>query len=340
VKSLAGARIACFGEVLLRYGAPGRELLLQTPRLDVYVGGAEANVAVGLASLGHVPRIISAVPDNALGRAATRDLRAHGVDTSDIRTLPGRMGIYYLTPGAGLRGAEVLYDREHSSFAAANSADFDWDRLLAGVDLLHLSGITPALGPHSAALALDAVRAAERLGVAVSFDGNYRSQLWQRWNSEPRPILSEIVAHATILFGNHRDVSLLLGQGFDGDGETRRRGAAEAMFAVFPKLALIASTARRVEDADVQHIAARIDTPQTAIQTDEIRLSGIVDRIGAGDAFAAGILHGLLSGHDLDTTARLGHALACLKHSLPGDASLFAQADLAAFSDQGSDVRR
>lgn len=332
--------VACFGELLLRYGAPGRELLLQSPRLDVHVGGAEANVAVGLASLGETVQMISRVPDDPLGSMAVRYLRAHGVDTRGVATAPGRMGIYYLTQGAGLRGSEVLYDRAFSSFAEATPADYDWDALLDGVSLLHMSGITPALGPGATAVAIAAVEAAERLGVVLSFDGNYRARLWERWNANPRDIHSVIVQRAQILFGNHRDISLLLGRDFDGDGAERRRDAAEAMFAAFPALKLIASTARRVEDSDRHHIAARLDMPSDAIQTEEIALSGIVDRIGTGDAFAAGILHGLRQGLTLQETARTGHALTCLKHSLPGDASLFTAKDIADFHDQGFDIRR
>jgi len=332
--------IACFGELLLRYGAPGRELLLQSPRLEVHVGGAEANVAVGLASLGHAPRMISRVPDDPLGRSALHHLRAHGVDTQRVAIAPGRMGIYYLAQGAGLRSSEILYDRAFSSFAGATAAGYDWEALLDGVGLLHLSGITPALGSEPAAVALAAVAAAKSLGILVSFDGNYRAQLWARWDGSPRAILTGIVAQADILFGNHRDISLLLNKDFGGAGPRRRREAAEAMFAAFPGLKIIASTARRVEDSDRHRISARLDTPSGAIQTDEIALSGIVDRLGTGDAFAAGILHGLCKGLDPEATVRAGHALACLKHSLPGDASLFGEADIAAFSDQSFDIRR
>ena len=333
-------KVVCFGELLLRLTAPGRELLLQTPRLDVTVGGAEANVAVGLASLGHATSVVSRVPPNSLGEAAVGYLRRHGVDTSQVSTGEGRMGLYFLSPGAGLRASEIVYDREGSSFARVRSGDFDWDAILAGADLLHISGITPALGPESSQVALAAAEAAASRNVPVSFDGNYRTQLWQRWDSDPRAILKRLVGHAEILFGNHRDVSLLLGSEFSGDGERRRRDASEAAFAAFPKLRLIASTARHVEDADTHRISARIDTREESAQTEEVTVAGIVDRIGAGDAFAAGILHGIRSGRDIDWTVRAGLALTALKHSLPGDASLFAARDIDAFMAGELDVRR
>jgi 2-dehydro-3-deoxygluconokinase len=330
--------IVCLGELLIRLTAPGRELLLQSGRLDVHVGGAEANVAVALSSLGHDTRMVTTVPDNALGGAAVGELRQHGVDTSHIAVGSGRMGLYFVTPGAGLRASEVIYDREASSFARLD--EVDWKGVLSGAGLLHLSGITPALGPVSAALARSAVAAAAELGVPVSFDGNYRAQLWQRWDGDPRALLTPLVEGAEILFGNHRDIALLLGRDFSGDGEHRRREAAAAAFLAFPRLKYIASTARRVVSADENHISARIDSRDRAAQTAEMAVTGIVDRIGAGDAFAAGVLHGLLGGADLEACADTGLALACLKHSLPGDACLFRQADIDAFLAGNFDVRR
>lgn len=330
--------IVCFGELLLRLSAPGRTLLLQTPELEVCVGGAEANVAVGLACLGHGVRMASAVPDNALGRAAVAAVRGHGVDTAGVRTLPGRMGLYFLSPGAGLRASEIVYDRAGSSFASAPADAFDWPALLDGATRLHLSGITPALGPAGAAAAIAAVEAAAAAGVPVSFDGNYRARLWEAWDSDPRSLLTRLIAHADILFGNHRDISLLLGAHFSGDGSERRREATEAAFAAFPKLELIASTARHVDDADSHRIAARIDARDGWHQTDEVLVAGIVDRIGAGDAFAAGVLHAL--GGGIEAAAQSGLALTCLKHSLPGDMSLFRQADIDAFVSGAFDVRR
>jgi len=331
--------IVCFGELLIRLSATGRGLLMQSPAMDVHVGGAEANVAIALARLGHHTSMVSAVPDNALGGGAVAALRASGVDCGGVATLPGRMGLYFLSPGAGLRAAEIIYDRAGSSFATANASAFDFPRLLAGAARLHLSGITPALGPQSAELALSAAQAAADLGVPVSFDGNYRAQLWAAWNSNPQDILSRLIAHADILFGNHQDIALLLGRDFAGSGDDRRRAAAEAAFAAFPRLQLMASTARHVHDADRHQLAARIDTRDGHVQTDEIAISGIVDRIGAGDAFAAGVLHGLSQG-DIAHAANTGLALACLKHSLPGDASLFGQRDIDAFLVGGYDVRR
>lgn len=332
--------IIFFGELLIRLTAPDHELLLQSPRLSLHVGGAEANVAIGLANLGHACRMVSVVPDNALGRGAVSAVRAQGVDCAGVAHAPGRMGLYFLSVGAGLRASEIIYDRAGSSFASAIADDFDWNRLLDGAGLLHLSGITPALGPHAADAALAAARAARRLGVPISFDGNYRAMLWDAWDSDPRAILSELIGLTDIFFGNHRDLSLVLGRDFSGDGAARRREAAMAGFAAFPSLTLIASTARHIVSADNHRIAARVDTRDGAHQTAEAAVTGIVDRIGAGDAFAAGVLHAHLGGSDVKAMAETGLALTCLKHSLPGDASLFGQRDIDAFVTGGLDVRR
>ena len=332
--------IVFFGELLIRLSAPGNELLMQSPSLNLHVGGAEANVAIGLANLGHDCRMVSVVPDNALGRGALSAVRGQGVDCSGVAKAKGRMGLYFLAVGAGLRASEIVYDRAGSSFAQAMAGNFDWDSHLAGAGMLHLSGITPALGPASSEAALAAARAAKRLGIPISFDGNYRAMLWEAWDSDPRAVLSELIGMSDILFGNHRDLSLVLGKEFSGEGADRRREAAEAGFAAFADLKIIASTARHTVSADHHRIAARVDLRSGGHQTEEVDVTGIVDRIGAGDAFAAGVLHAHLNSGDAAAMAQTGLALTVLKHSLPGDASLFQQADIDAFIAGGLDVRR
>lgn len=329
-----------FGEILLRLSAPGRSLLQQASSLDIHVGGAEANVCVALARLGQPARMISVLPANELGSIGRSALAAAGVDTSSIRGGEGRMGLYFLEPGASLRPSRIVYDREGSAFALAGAESFDWSKLLADAAMLHVSGVTAALGPASSAAALAALTAARKAGIPTSFDANYRAQLWERWNPDPSDTLRGLVEQADLLFGNHRDISLLLGRPFSGEGPERRREAAEAAFAGFPKLRRIASTSRHIEHVDCHRIAARLDTREQGYQTDEVEVAGIVDRIGTGDAFAAGLIHGLMSGAGEDEALRKGLALACLKHSQPGDSALFTIADLAAFEAGSLDVRR
>lgn len=332
--------VTCFGELLLRLTPPGSRLLVQADALELHPAGAEGNVAVALASLGHSVRFAGVVSDNALGDRAVAALRGAGVDTRFLTRAAGRMGLYFMEDGAGPRPSAITYDRAGSAFAAADPAAIDFAGALAGARLLHTGGITPALGPKGVALAKAAHAAARAAQVPICFDGNYRGALWSSWDSDPGAILRELVADAAILIGNHRDISLLLGKTFSGDGEDRRREAAEAAFAAFPQLQLIASTARHLVTSDHHRIAARVDSRSAAHQTDEIDVTGIVERIGTGDAFAAGVLHAWLEGGDERAMAHSGLALTALKHTVPGDMCLVNRAALESFSASGGDVRR
>lgn len=332
--------ITCFGEILLRLSPPDRQMLVQAGSLDMVAGGAEANVASALASLGHAVRFAGVVTDNPLGERALASLRACGVDAGHVARAPGRMGLYFLEAGSGLRPSAITYDRAGSAFAEAAPQAIDFAGALAGARLLHCGGITPALGPKGVALARAANSAARDLGVPICFDGNYRAQLWAAWDSDPAAILRELVAEATIMIGNHRDISLLLGRDFSGEGEERRREAAEAAFDAFPNLELIASTARHLVTSDHHRISARVDSRRRSHQTDEIDVTGIVDRIGTGDAFAAGVIDGWLGGGDLAVMAARGLALAALKHSIPGDMCPVSSAMLDGFDSGAGDVRR
>ncbi len=334
------ATVACFGEMLLRLSPPAGTPLVCAGELATHFGGAEANVAAALASLGTSARMVTALPDNALGHAARAALGAAGVDTRHVRFAPGRLGLYFFEPPAGPRVGRVTYDRAGSVFSLAPASMFAFAAALDGAALLHVSGITAALGPGGVEMLRSAIAAASAAGVPVSFDANYRANLWQAWDGDPRSILSELIGAATILFGNHRDLSLLLGREFSGDGPDRRREAAKAAFAAFPRLKLLASTARQVVDAGHHRLAARVDARDGDWQTDEIAVSGIVDRIGSGDAFAAGVLHRHLAGAPLRSVAETGLALSALKHGVSGDVILATEAELAEFRADGADVRR
>lgn len=336
-------RFVCFGELLLRLSAPSRQLLLQSPALEVHIGGAEANVAVALSRLGHPVRMVSRVPDNALGAAAVGELRRHGVDTARVGHGAGRMGLYFLTPGAMQRPSEVLYDRAHSAFAIADGRDHDWSACLAGSDWFHLSGITPALGANTAAMAIDAAKAARAAGLRVSFDCNYRSQLWQAWRGDAKALLTRCFEQADIVFGDPRDVAIVLGRHSVGDTpQARFADAANACFAHFPQLRWFAATIRVAHSVDQQLLGAVLaERGAELAEVAPTLLNDIVDRIGAGDAFAAGLLHGLANGEPAARALRLGHAAACLKHGIPGDFPLLRRADLDAFlADVPADVKR
>lgn len=326
----------------MRLSAPGRQRLLQTAQLDAHFGGAEANVAASLAILGHDSVVVSTLPDNAIGHACAGELRRHGVDTAHIRYDAGRMGLYFLSPGAMHRPSDVLYDRADSAFVRAPADVYDWPSLLAGADGLHVSGITPALGENTAEAALAAMRAARASGVRVSFDCNYRSKLWGTRAAQAPQLLHELVAEADLLFGNDRDAALILGLAFtQPNAHDRFRAAADAAFKTWPRLQRMAATDRThrsVDDQDMFGMLANAGAMQT---TQVYRLSGIVDRIGGGDAFAAGLLHGLWQETDDATALAFAVAAACLKHSVPGDVNLLTEAEIrACLSGHGFEVKR
>jgi 2-dehydro-3-deoxygluconokinase len=229
-------RIVCFGELLVRLSSSDGEQLLQSPSLQVHFGGAEANVAVSLARFGHAAAMVSIVPPNALGAAAVAELRRHGVDTSGVLTGPGRMGLYFLTPGAVSRPSAVLYDRAGSAFSQAAATAIDWRAALRDARWLHLSGIASALGETAAAANQRAADAALELGVAVSFDGNYREQLWAASGGDAKRLLLGMLATAQLAFIDDRDIGLLIGFARrDGDVLERRRAAAAGPVAALPR---------------------------------------------------------------------------------------------------------
>ncbi|MES1200198.1 MAG: sugar kinase [Pseudomonadota bacterium] len=338
-----GARIVCFGELLVRLSAPGREMLLQSHQLDVCFGGAEANVAVSLAKLGRTSAMVSVVPDNALGDATRGELRRHGVDVGSVAGGPGRMGLYFLTPGAMHRPSEVLYDRADSAFALASPTLFDWPKLLSGAAWLHISGITPAVSANTADAALRAAKAARANGVKVSIDCNYRAKLWAERQGEARGVLAALVGEADLLFGEQRDIEMITGKAAQNseDEIERRRHAAALAFATFPNLKRIASTTRKVHNVDHNDLAGVMLTRDGVWTTPSYALTQIVDRIGGGDAFAAGLLFGLETGLSDQDTLDFAVAAACLKHSIPGDFNLVDVDDVRAFlSENKFDVRR
>lgn len=335
-------RMVCFGELLLRLTAPDHELLLQSPRFLAGIGGAEANVGVSLARFGHAVSMVSIVPDNALGEAAICELRRYGVATDGIQKRPGRMGLYFLSVGAGHRASEILYDRADSAFALAPSDAIDWNRELTGARWLHISGITPALGPEAAVSAVRAAQAAQDRGVLVSFDCNYRAKLWERWNGDPAASLRALAERAQLIFADDRALALILGQDLSRvPQEDRFRRAVDQAFAAFPRAQRIATTVRIQHSADNQELSALLASRNRLFTTRVYSLGKIVDRIGSGDAFAAGILHGIESGLDDQATLDFALAAACLKHSVPGDFNLVTKADVYnVLAGKGFDVRR
>ncbi|MBQ5946743.1 sugar kinase [Massilia sp. ST3] len=335
-------RIVCFGEMLLRLSPPAGRLLAQASTLDLCTGGAEANVAVSLARLGHATAMVTTLPDSAPGQIAVDALRTHGVDVGGVRREPGRMGLYFLTPGAVLRPSEIVYDRAGSSFACADPAGYDWNALLAGAAWLHVSGISPAVGAAPARAVAEAMRSARALGVRVSFDGNYRASLWAARGEDGAGVLRALMARADLAFANGRDFALLLGRPELAQPE-REDEAVAAAFAAFPHLGHIAFTRRRelsVQQHELRACLRTRDASGGAAEAGPYHLHEIVDRIGTGDAFAAGILDGLLRGEGPAAVAGFGLAAAVAKHSIAGDFNLASREQIAMVAAGALSVRR
>lgn len=334
-------KIVCFGELLLRLNAPGRERLLQSRKLEVHIGGAEANVAVSLAQFGLEAAMASIVAANALGDAALGELRRYGVDVSACQRRAGRMGLYFMTAGAVRRPSEILYDRAGSAFAEAEADAIDWPIILHDAAWLHLSGVTPAVGPKAAAAAMRAAKSAGAAGVKVSFDGNYRGQMWAAWKGDGPGVLREILSRTTLAFINERDIGLILGKSYAGDEEDARQAAFADAFAAFPSLQSIAATSRRQQSVDHHRLSAIMVTRGGEWRSGEYELAGVVDRIGAGDAFAAGILHALAAGRNEQFGIDFAAAAAAFKHSVPGDFNIASADEIEqAMAATSFDVRR
>jgi len=329
-------RLVCFGEMLVRLSAPQGEMLLQTPRLAAHIGGAEANVAICVSRLGGEAAMATVLPDNPLGHAARDELRRHGVDVSAAKFVAGRMGLYFLTPGAVLRPSEIVYDRAGSAFA--EQADVvAWDAALVGAGMLHVSGITPAVSARGGEAALAAVAAANAAGVAVSFDGNYRSKLWEARGESGAPILKRLLESASLAFIDERDIALVLGATFADRG-----AACTAAFKAFPKLQRIAATTRTTHAVDAFSLGATLHHRNGNLtQARPLELGNVVDRIGGGDAFAGGLLHGLMKGWAADDALAFALHTAAAKHGQVGDASHASEAQIRALMGAGGkDVRR
>jgi 2-dehydro-3-deoxygluconokinase len=317
-------RVITFGEIMLRLKSPGHERLFQSPSLEATFGGAESNVAVSLVQFGMPAAFVTALPANAIGDSAVAELRRFGVDTSLIRRAGSRVGIYFLETGAAQRPSKVVYDRAGSSIAAAVPGDFDWNAIFADARWFHISGITPAVSASAATLALEAVTAARAHGVTVSCDYNYRANLWKYGRSAPE-VMRELVSHVQVGIANEEDCQKSLGIASAADTTSGHldtdayRVLAERVLEAFPNLEKQVITLRESKSADHNGWAACLHNRSQFLVSRRYEITDIVDRVGSGDAFAAGMIYGLLALKDDQDALEFAVAAGCLKHSVPGD---------------------
>ncbi|GIS67404.1 MAG: 2-dehydro-3-deoxygluconokinase [Anaerolineaceae bacterium] len=327
-----GKRIVTLGEIMLRLKPPGFERFFQSPNLEATFGGGEANVAVSLANFGSHVSFVTVLPDNAIGEAALRYLKSRDVDTSLIKLQGDRIGIYFLESGANQRSSNVVYDRANSSISVAPVDSFNWDNIFADVDWFHITGITPALSESAAEISLEACKYAKEAGVTISCDYNFRKKLWKYGKNAPE-VMQEIVKFVDVGIANEEDCQRSLGITVsDDDWEKsvhsgklnmeKYEALAKAVFASFPNLKYQAITLRESFSASHNGWSACMYNGDEFIVSSYYDITDIVDRVGGGDSFAAGLIYGLQMEMSDPQALEFAVAASCLKHSISGDVNL------------------
>jgi 2-dehydro-3-deoxygluconokinase len=330
---------------MLRLKSPGFERLFQSPSLEATFGGGEANVAVSLSRFGHIGRFVTMLPRNPIGDGALAALRAQGVDLSQVRRGEGRVGIYFLETGANQRPSQVTYDRDSSAIALAAPAAWDWQAALAGADWFHVTGITPALSANAATASLDALKEAKRLGLRTSLDLNYRKKLWN-WGKAAPEVMDGLVKFTDVLIANEEDIQKGLGIALpeakveEGAVEaTVYRALCEKVMARYPNLQVVAITLRESLSADRNGWSAILFDGKDFHHSRRYEITDIVDRVGGGDSFAAGLIHGLLTCPKSSDALEFAVAASCLKHSISGDFNLVTKEEVEALISGGGSGR-
>ncbi|HPP37985.1 MAG TPA: sugar kinase [Thermosynergistes sp.] len=335
------AKIVTFEEIMLRLSPPDHEVILQSPVFEATFGGAEANVAVSLANLGEDVSYVTAVPANVLGDAMVREVRKFGVCTRHIRRSGERLGIYFTEKGACMRPSKVVYDRAHSSIAEVKPGDFDWDAILDGAEWFHVTGITPAIAKGTAEVTIEAVKKCKEKGIAVSCDLNFRKKLW-KWGKSAPEVMGEIVQYADLAVGNEEDCQHSLGIQADIDvtkGELdveQYKKLTDKVLKAFPNLERIAITLRESHSADDNDWSAVLADRENFYVSRKYPIRDIVDRVGGGDSFAAGLIYGLRNLSSPKEALEFAVALSALKHTIPGDFNYASKED--AFTLMKGDV--
>jgi 2-dehydro-3-deoxygluconokinase len=341
--------VVAFGEVMMRLGTINHQSFLQAREFDVAYTGAEANSAVSLARFGVKTYLVSCVPPTDVGDACINYFRQYGVDTSHVRRSGERMGLFYLETGANQRASKVIYDRNHSAITQLRCGDLPWNKILQGKDWLHLSGTAPALSENMAAVVKECCEMARAAGVTVSIDMNFREKLW-RWRSGccPRALAGEVMRGilplVDVIIGNEEDAENILGiRAGESDVEagtleiTKYADVARQMHQVFPQAKFVAITLRESLSASHNNWGAMLYdcaqeksylSPRNGGEYEPYPIRNIVDRVGGGDSFSAGLIYGLYSGMEPMEALDFATAASCLSHSYPGDFNLASKEDV------------
>lgn len=325
------AKIVTMGEIMLRLSSPGNSRFVQSDSFDVNYGGGEANVAVSLQNYGNEACFVSKVPAHEIGQAAINSLRRFGVYTDFIARGGERLGIYYLETGSSLRPSKVIYDRAHSSISEATLADFNFDEIFRDADWFHWSGITPALSDSTAECLRQACIAAKKAGVTVSCDLNFRAKLWTA--EKAQSIMRPLMQYVDVCIGNEEDAEMCLGFRPDADvkgGKTDAegyKGIFQGMMEAFG-FKYVVSTLRESFSASHNGWKAMIYDGKDFYVSRRYDINPIVDRVGGGDSFSAGIIHGLANGKTQQWALEFAVAASALKHTIPGDVNMVSLSEV------------
>lgn len=326
------AKIVTLGEIMLRLSPQGNDRFIQAESFRIIPGGGEANVAVSLANYGHDSCYVTKLPEHEIGQIAVNALRKYGVNTEFITRGGDRIGLYYAETGASMRPSKVIYDRARSAIAEAGPSDFDFDAIMEGADWFHWSGITPAVSDKAAELTRLACEAAGRHGVTVSVDLNFRKKLWT--SEKAVSVMRPLMKYVDVCIGNEEDAELCLGFKPDADVEggnteaTGYEGIFKQMMQEFG-FKYVVSTLRESYSASFNGWKALIYDGKSFYQSRRYEISPVIDRVGGGDSFAGGLIHGMLK-YNWDQEAALEFAVAAsaLKHTVNGDFNLVSEAEV------------
>jgi 2-dehydro-3-deoxygluconokinase len=340
-------RVVTLGEIMLRLKSPSFERLFQSPALEATFGGGEANVAVSLANFGIEVSYVTALPKNYIGDACIRELRKFNIDVTHIQRSEGRMGIYFLENGANQRASNVIYDRADSSIAIAKPGIFDFKNVFTGADWFHITGITPAISGPAAELSLEALKIAKQMGLTVSCDLNYRKNLW-KYGKSAQEVMSTLMKYIDVVIANEEDCQKSLGIKQETEVQkgildtAKYEQLSAAVLKTYPNVKIIAITLRESESADINGWSACLNDGKQFILSKKYMIKDIVDRVGGGDSFAAGLIYGLNTFNDKDSALEFAVAASCLKHSISGDFNLVSVAEVDALmgGDASGRVRR
>lgn len=316
------SRVVCFGEIMLRLSPSGYKRFVQAESFEATYGGGEANVSVSLANYGLDAAFVTRLPDNPLGQAAINELRRYGVNTGHISRGGDRIGIYFLEKGASQRPSKVVYDRKFSSISTAKTGDFDWNRIFDGAEWFHFTGITPALGDNVAELTLEACKAAKSKGLTISCDLNFRKNLWT--SEKAGLVMGELMKYVDVCIANEEDAEKVFGIKADDTDITGGKLSHEGYKKVARELMdrfgfkKVAITLRGSISASDNNWAAMLFDGDGFYFSKNYPIH-IVDRVGGGDSFGAGLIFAFISGYGPQEAIEFATAASCLKHSVEGD---------------------